>query len=173
MDNLTRAEKVPATWWTTRVADYLDKDEFLGALCARGLRQGARGVSRGRVLRHHGDRRPLHGGEQLPLHALRAYVEACLEQGHAALCTHRPAATVPRPHCARSASSSDPLSIGWYSRFLFDQVVRRRLPALGPSAAESSASATLQRVRPREALQGPHSVGGVSTTSTSSAPRAP
>ena len=48
------------------IADYLDKREFLAQLCDAASWTARRGgAAPGRLLRHDGDRRPLHDGEQL------------------------------------------------------------------------------------------------------------
>ena len=63
VDNLQHADKF-RNLAGCEIADYVDQAEFIGNL--RALRgRGRRGVPPGRVLRHHGDRRPLHDAEQL------------------------------------------------------------------------------------------------------------
>ena len=59
-----------------------------------------------------------------------------------------------------------PLNVYGYSKFLFDQYVRRVLPE---RTAPIVGLPLLQRVRPARAAQGPHGVGGASTSSASTA----
>ena len=65
VDNLTKADKF-RNLTDCEIADYLDKRDFL-ELVRSGACQGRSRVSSGRLLRHDGNRRPLHAGQQLSL----------------------------------------------------------------------------------------------------------
>ena len=124
----------------------------------RRLRRRHRGgAAPGRVLGHDGDRRPLHDAQQLPLLGRRCSIIArtttCRSSTRRARrCTA--AAAMFREERAYEA----PLNVYGYSKFLFDQYVRRH------AARAHRADRRLplfQRLRPARAAQGADGVGRV------------
>ncbi len=66
VDDLTEGDKF-ANLADCDIGDYLDKSDFLERYARGRLRHGARAAPPGRLLQHHGERRALHDGQQLPL----------------------------------------------------------------------------------------------------------
>ena len=125
VDNLTRAEKMP-NLADCEIADYLDKVDFIERVRADELDADvARRPAPGRLLRHHGDGRPVHDGEQLPV--LAGPLDWCqrfdIPYIYASSASVYGAGRVFR----ESREHEGPLNVYGYSKFLFDQVVRRRL----------------------------------------------
>ena len=125
----------------------------------RARRLGARrgGAPPGRLLRHDGARRPLHAGQQLPL----LEDAARLVPGRTTCrCStrRRRRCTAAAPTFREERACERPLNVYGYSKFLFDQVVRRMLPERDRAGRRLS---LLQRLRPARAAQGPHGVGRV------------
>ena len=100
---------------------------------SRGLSAGdfdddvARDPAPGRVLRHDGDRRPLHDAQQLPLLGRRCSTIARTTTFRSS--TRRARRCTARGTTFREEREHEaPLNVYGYSKFLFDQYVRRMLP---------------------------------------------
>ena len=138
------------------IADYLDKARVPRRARRRRVRRRGRGdPPPGRVLRHHGDRRALHDGEQLPLLARRCSTSARPRRCRSSTRRRRRSTAAGRSS-ARRRECEAPLNVYGYSKFLFDQVVRRRLP---DDDRAGRRPALLQRLRPERSAQGPHGLG--------------
>ena len=130
------------------IADYLDQAEFLAEL-DQLRRRGRGGVPPGRLLRHHGDRRPLHDGEQLRL--LQAAARVVPGGGGAAPLRLvgrglRRAAGVPRGARAarrRSTSTATPSSCSTSGA----RRCCRGAPRRSPGCATSTSTARTRRTR--------------------------
>ena len=158
VDNLEQADKF-RNLVGCEIEDYLDKREFLARLEA-GQFDGAdrRGAAPGRLLRHHGDRRPLHDGEQL-----RATRRRCSTGARTRRCR---SSTRRRPRCtARAGRVPRGARVrGAAQRLRLLQVPVRPGRAPAPAGARSAqvvGPALLQRLRPERGAQGAHGLGRV------------
>jgi hypothetical protein len=142
---------LPTTWtWTS----------FYDRFAARRVRPHRRRASPGRLLRHHGNTRPLHDGEQL--HAVVQAARRLSGQGTRLLYASS-AAVYGRSggFTETPAPSSSPLNVYGYSKLLFDQRLfgaRWGLPAV--ARQPGGRVALLQCLRPPRAAQGAHGLGG-------------
>ena len=147
VDNLTRADKF-RNLIDCEIADYLDKAR-VPRRCARRSPAGASDLSPGCLLGHDGNRRPLHDGQQLPLLARTARVVP--GQGRAVHLCVVGLGLRRRAGVRREREHERPLNVYGYSKFLFDQIVRRRLPSVAPRrwsvCATSTSTARAKRTR--------------------------
>jgi len=126
VDNLTRAEKF-GNLVDCEIADYLDKSEF--------VQRFARGdFGKVRAVFHEGacsDTMETDGRYMMEnnYRYTLALMEACLEQGTQFLYASSAATYGASTMFREDREYERPLNVYGYSKFLFDQVVRRRLPA--------------------------------------------
>ena len=109
----------------------------------------------GRVLRHDGDRRPLHDAQQLPLLRRPARRIARTTTSRSSTRRARPCTAAARAF-REEREHEAPLNVYGYSKFLFDQYVRRVLPRAHRADRRLP---LLQRVRAARGAQGPDGVG--------------
>ena len=168
VDNLTRGDKF-RNLVDCSIADYLDKEAFLGQLGAGAfdgdiaaiLHQGACSDTMqgdGRYMmennyRYSAELLEYCQAEEIPLHL-------CLFGG-GVRCGARASARIRR--------AERPLNVYGYSKFLFDNLVRRRWRE---NTAPSGWPALLQRLRPARGAQGPHGLGRLPLLPTSIAAKA-
>ena len=165
VDNLAQADKF-RNLVDCDIADYLDQDEFLDAARRRRLRRRHRGdPAPGRVLGHDGDRRPLHAAQQLSLFGDAA--RHCQDNDMPFLYASRASVYGAGAMFREERAHEAPLNVYGYSKFLFDQYVRRVLPE---RTAQIAGFRYFNVYGPREAAQGPHGVGRAGISSTSTAP---
>ena len=163
VDNLQHGDKF-RNLADCEIADYLDQARIprQPASGFDGARRG--GAAPGRVLRHHGDRRPLHDGEQLRATRRRCSTGArtsevpliyALGRG-----LRRAARSSARSGAARRRSTSTATRSSCSTRTCASAL---------PSADRAGRGlALLQRLRAERGAQGPHGLGRLALLSTSS-----
>jgi ADP-L-glycero-D-manno-heptose 6-epimerase len=160
VDNLTRATS-SATSSTATIADYLDKEEFLARLQTAISTTTSCHPAPGRVLGHDGVRRPLHDAQQLSL--LGDLLEWCQDNDVPFLYASSASVYGGGSVFREERAHESPLNVYGYSKFLFDQYVRR---VLHDRTAQIVGFPLLQRVRSARAAQGAHGSVGLSLRAT-------
>ena len=156
VDNLSRAEKV-AQPRRLEIADFIDKRDFIDRIAAAS-------TARSRAVLHQGacsDTMETDGRYMMENNYRYSMRSARLVPGarrSRSSMPPRPRCTAPGACSAKSREHEAPLNVYGYSKFLFDQVVRR---ALRRGDRAGRGLPLLQRLRPARSAQGAHGLGRV------------